>query len=366
MKLLGLIVNPIAGMGGSVGLKGTDGAEIIEEAIDLGARRHSPARTEEFLRQLSHVESEFELITYAGMMGEEEALNCGLKPRVLGKVDQKTSRADTIEAARLMKETVDIIVFCGGDGTAIDIVEVIDAKIPLLGIPAGVKMHSAVFALNPQAAARVITEFLYDRAYLSDAEVVDIDEQAYRRGDLSPRIYGYALTPRILDLVQNMKMPSAETEDEREDQKGLARSVIDKMIDGVYYILGPGTTVKTIAEILGVEKTILGVDILLNKKIIAKDVNENEILAVVEGKDARIVVSPIGNQFFIFGRGNQQISPSVIRKIGKSNIIVISTRDKVRKTTLLRVDTGDTELDKQMRGYIRVVTGYNEETLMRI
>ena len=218
MKILGLIVNPIAGMGGSVGLKGTDGAEIIEEAIDLGARRHSPVRTEEFLRQLSHVESEFELTTYAGMMGEEEALNCGLKPRVLGKVGQKTSRADTIEAAHLMKETVDIIVFCGGDGTARDIVEVIDAKTPLLGIPAGVKMHSAVFALNPQAAAKVITEFLYDRAYLSDAEVVDIDEQAYRRGDLSPRIYGYALTPRILDLVQNMKMPSAETEDEREAQ----------------------------------------------------------------------------------------------------------------------------------------------------
>jgi predicted polyphosphate/ATP-dependent NAD kinase len=353
-------------MGGRVGLKGTDGIGTIEKAIDLGATMHSPERTEEFLRQLSHFESEFELITYSGIMGEKEALNCGFKPRVLGRVGQKTSRADTIEAARLMKNTVDIIVFCGGDGTARDIVEVIDAKTPLLGIPAGVKMHSAVFALNPQSAARVIREFLFDRAYLSDAEVVDIDEEAYRRGDLSPRIYGYALTPRILDLVQNMKTPSAETEDEREAQKALARSVIDKMSDGVYYILGPGTTVKAVAEILGAEKTILGVDILLNKKIIAKDVNENEILTIVDGKDARIVVSPIGNQFFLFGRGNQQISPSVIRRIGKTNIIVISTKDKLRKTTVLRVDTGDNELDEQLRGYVRVVTGYNEETLMKI
>jgi len=366
LKRLGLIVNPIAGMGGPLGLKGTDGQKILEKAIRFGAKPNSPTRAEEFLRQLYYMREQIELFTYAGIMGEYEALNCGFKPRVLGKVAENTSNSDTKEAARLIRQNVDLLIFCGGDGTARDILEIVDAKLPILGIPAGVKMHSAVFALNPLATAKVVADFLLDKTSLMDVEIVDVDEEAYREGRLSPKLYGYAITPGSIEMIQNMKTPSPQTEEERELQKEVARELVEKMIDGIYYILGPGTTVKAVAELLGLDKTLLGVDILLDRKMIAKDANERKILDMIGNGRSKIVVSPIGNQFFIFGRGNQQISPAVIRKIGKDNIVIISTKNKIRHARELRVDTGDSKLDKDLAGYIRVVTGFREETLMKI
>ncbi len=367
MRTLGFIVNPIAGMGGAVGLKGTDGGETLRRAISLGAEPIAPARAELFLSKLKLAEGEVDLLVGAGMMGESEAEKLGFTCKPFGEMKKETASEDTKLVAKSMMEAgVDLLVFCGGDGTARDVLDAIDTSLPALGVPTGVKMHSAVFAVNPESAARLTLRFLQDELPLREAEVMDVDEEAFREGRLSARLYGYMLAPYEPDLIQGMKMASPVTEDEMRNQAAIAIYLIEEMQPDVIYILGPGTTTRTITDLLDEKKTLLGVDLLCNKRVVAKDVNERETLERLSGKKAKIIVTPIGGQGFIFGRGNQQISPTVIRKVGIGNIIVIATRHKLRGLKSLKVDTGDPDLDRELRGLIKVVTDYKQEHVMRI
>ena len=365
---IGFIVNPIAGMGGVVGLKGTDGKGILKKAIKLGAKPVAPKRAEEALKNLLPLKEHLELITYPHNMGQDEAVSVGFSPMVIGNITPgKTSAKDTKQAAREMKKLkVDLIVFCGGDGTACDIYEAIGDSVPVIGVPAGVKMHSAVFAVNPKAAAEVVIKFLTEGLPLRQAEVMDIDEDAFRTGVLSAKLKGYLLVPYEPELVQGVKTSSPLTANEEENKMAIARYIVENMDPEIFYILGPGTTTKVIADLLGVKKTLLGVDIIKNGKIIARDVGEKKILEVIRGKKAKIIVTPIGNQGFIFGRGNQQISPKVIREVGIKNVIVIATRYKLSTIKYLRVDTSDESLDEELRGYTRVIVDYNEEKVVKV
>jgi predicted polyphosphate/ATP-dependent NAD kinase len=362
-KKVGFIVNPIAGMGGAVGLKGTDGKEILEKAVTLGAKPIAPARAETFLSELKPIKEDIHLIVGAGWMGENEATrNQDFCYTVFGENKEVTNNTDTIETARMIvKEGVDLLVFCGGDGTARDVLNAVDAKIPVLGVPTGVKMHSAVFAIDPKAAARIVYGFLSKQLPLWEAEVMDIDEEAFRRGRVSARLHGYLLSPYEPRLIQGAKIASPMTESELRNQAAIAIYATESMEDEVVYVVSAGTTTRTIGDILDEKKTLLGVDLFVNKKIIAKDVNENQILEAIEGKKAKIIVTPIGGQGFIFGRGNQQISPKVIRKVGKDNIVVVATENKMKNLKSLKVDTGDTELDAELAGKIKVVTDYKVE-----
>lgn len=369
MRKLGLIVNPIAGMGGRVGLKGTDGDDILELAIRLGAKPIAPKRAKEMLCELKRFNFELELITYPRLMGEFEARECGFNPVVIGEIGEKTSRDDTIRAARDMVElNVDLIVFCGGDGTARDICEAIDRLVPVLGVPTGVKMHSAVFAVNPRVAARIVFDFFRGLLPLRDGEVMDVDEEAFRRDFISVRLYGYLQVPYEPNLIQGAKAPSPQTDDERENQLAIARYFVERMKDDVIYVLGPGSTLKAVADVLGVPKTLLGVDVVLGGRLLALDVNEHDILSIIDryGRECVIVVTPIGNQGFIFGRGNQQISPRVIKLVGRDNIVVLATRYKLSTISCLRVDTGDVEVDELLKGYMRVIVDYGVEKIVRV
>lgn len=362
LKTLGFIVNPIAGMGGAVGLKGTDGKEILEKAINLGAEPVAPARAEIFLSELEPVKENLRLIVGAGWMGEEEARNHGFNCKVFGEKRKQTTPEDTVEiAGRIVEKRVDLLIFCGGDGTARDVLKAVDSKLPVLGVPTGVKMHSAVFAVGPRAAARIALRFLLKELSLWEAEVMDVDEEAFREGRVSARLHGYLLTPYEPRLIQGMKIASQMTESELRNQAAIAIYIIENMKPDIVYVIGPGTTTRTIGDLLDVKKTLLGVDLFCNKRLIAKDVNEKQILEMIEGKSARIIVTSIGGQGFIFGRGNQQISPKVIRKVGLDNIIVIATENKLSSLKSLRVDTGDPELDAALRGSIKVVTDYKKE-----
>jgi len=367
MKTLGFIVNPIAGMGGTVGLKGTDGRDILNKAVTLGAKPTSPARAERFLLELKPFNTRINLLVGAGNMGEYEAQKAGSSFTVVGEEKEKTTAEDTKQITRSMiAKKADLIAFCGGDGTARDILDVVDTRMPVLGIPAGVKMHSAVFTVSPESAARIAVSFLLENLPLREAEVMDVDEEAFRNGRLSAKLYGYMLVPYKPDLIQSTKMASPSTDDEMRNQAALAIYLIEEMKTNVIYIIGPGTTTRTIADLLDEQKTLLGVDLFCNKRIIAKDVNEREILERIRGKEAKIIVTPIGGQGFIFGRGNQQISPAVIKQVGIENIIVIATKHKLNRLKHLRVDTGDPVLDKQLQGYIRVITDYREERMIHV
>ncbi len=357
--LIGFVINPIAGMGGRVGLKGTD--EVLEEAIKRGAKPIAAKRAREFLKNLK---GDIEFITASGKMGEDVLKDFNFPYRVVYKAPKTTSAKDTKEAVgEFMKENAELIVFVGGDGTARDVVKVADSKIPVLGVPSGVKMYSSIFAVNPEKAAEVVMKFLEGGAKLMDSEVLDIDENAYRKNKLRIKLFGYAKTPYVEDLIQSSKSEYVGSEEE-EDKRWLAEFFVENIEKDTLYLLGAGTTVAKIAEVLGLEKTLLGVDALYNGKIIAKDLSENEILELIEKyPKVKIVITPIGSQGFIFGRGNQQFSERVLEKVGKENIIIVATSRKIRELKKLRIDL---ENAQKFRGYYKVLVGYGKYKLMKV
>jgi predicted polyphosphate/ATP-dependent NAD kinase len=368
IKTIGLIVNPVAGMGGAVGLKGTDGRDIVNRAMSLGARPIAPVRAKAFLSKLKPVKHAVQLIVGAGSMGEDEAKISEFAYEVIGVRKKETSAKDTVAIAKEMADAdVALLVFCGGDGTARDIQKAVNMNVPVIGVPTGVKMHSAVFAVNPQATARVVIRFLYETLPLREAEVMDIDEKAFREGSVSAKLYGYVLAPYEPHLIQVNKIASPMTASELRNHAAIGVYIIETMKPDVVYVIGPGTTTRTIGDLLDAKKTLLGVDLFYNKKIVANDVNEKQILEATQGKNVQIIVTPIGGQGFIFGRGNQQISPEVIRRVGLDNIIVVATEGKLRSLESLRVDTGDSNLDAAFqKRKVKVVADYKTEYLMSV
>ena len=365
-RRLGLIINPLAGIGGMVGLKGSDGAGTVREALALGAVPQAQGRAAEMLRQLVPLRGSLEIVTYPAEMGADQAKACGFEPIVVGAIKPgATTGEDSRDAAReLLERGVELLLFVGGDGTARDIYEAVGESLPVLGVPAGVKMHSSVYATSPRRAGDLVRDFLAGRAPVRPMEVMDIDEEKFRAGDVSAKLYGYLSIPFVASLLQGAKSASRSGAG---DLATLARYVAQQVDDDWRTILGPGTTLREVAKELGVDKTLLGVDIVLRRALIARDVNESELLRIVDGNRCRIVVTVIGGQGFILGRGNQQLSPRVIRAVGLENLLVVATVDKlVALSCPLRVDTGDTELDQELSGYRRVITGSGEESIWRV
>jgi len=363
MKRIGFIVNPVAGMGGSVGLKGTD--DRVAEARSRGAVPQAGNRAGITLELLKKA-PDLEFLTCSGDMGESVLTQAGLTNyRVVYSAESESSRGDTQAAAQVfLDEGVDLILFCGGDGTARDIFSVVGRNLPILGIPAGVKMYSGVFAINPATAAELVAG--PGKTVLRDSEIMDVDEVAYRAGTLDTRLYGIARTPTIRGLVQLPKQVYEEPDEER--AKGeIAQFLQEVMLQGTLYILGAGTTTEAIARYLGLSKTLLGVDVVKNGRLVARDADENTLLRLTEGeKDTWIIISPIGAQGFILGRGNQQISAAVVRRAGVGHVIVVATSHKLRETPELLVDTGDPELDREFGTSIQVICGYRLAQRKRI
>jgi predicted polyphosphate/ATP-dependent NAD kinase len=370
MKKLGIIVNPIAGLGGRVGLKGTDGEEIVRMARKLGAEPEAPKRATEALKVISGIKDNIEVLTYPDEMGENECREAGLNPKVIGTIrSSATTPEDTITAAQeMVAGGVDLLLFAGGDGTAANIYDAIRHKVPALGVPAGVKIHSAVYAVTPRSAGQVAVMFLEGGLTKNRvAEVMDIDEDAFRDGFITAKLHGTLRVPEESRYVQGAK--SGGIQSEKEALQGIAASVIESMADtDSYFIIGSGTTTRLIMVNLGLENTLLGVDVVHDKRLVAKDVTEKQLLDIIVGKNTKIVVTVIGGQGHIFGRGNQQISPSVIRSVVREDIIVVATKEKLAllKGKPLLVDTGDEALNEALSGYLKVTTGYRDYVMYKV
>jgi predicted polyphosphate/ATP-dependent NAD kinase len=356
MHCIGFLVNPYAGMGGAVGLKGTDG--LLQEAKKRGAVPLAPARALAALRLLR--DSDIHFLTCSGAMGEDEMKEAGITTySVEYAAPEMTGADDTRNACKIfLGHTVDAIVFCGGDGTARDVYDIAGTHVPMLGIPAGVKMYSGVFAITPAAAAEILTTA--GGVAVRDADVVDVDEEAYRHGILRTTLYGFARTPYIPERVAGTKQVFEQPDEER--AKAEIAEFIAEVIDGtpeVLTILGPGTTTAKIAEVLGIKKTLLGFDAIRGRELVAEDLNEKGILTLIKDeKKWRLVVSIIGSQGFILGRGTQQVSADIIRKTGIKNIIVVATPYKLSHTPVLYIDTGDPALNASFGDHIQVISGY--------
>jgi predicted polyphosphate/ATP-dependent NAD kinase len=368
---LGLIVNPVAGLGGAVGLKGTDSVEIVARACARGAKAQASARTVMTLRAVrAHLADRIAVAAAPHEMGAEAARAAGFNSRTTGRIRAGASTPEDTKAiaAAMVEAGVSLILFAGGDGTARDIYDAVGTRVPVVGIPAGVKMHSAVYATNPRSAAALVIGFFEQRLPVREVEVMDIDEAAFRCGAVSAKLYGYLEAPFARHLIQGVKMGQAAGGGAALD--AIAADVVEHMEPGCLYILGPGTTVRAISHRLGLAETLLGVDLVKDGRLLAADVTEADILdALIAGgrEGVKIVVTPIGGQGHFLGRGNQQISAAVVRQVGRDNIILVATPEKLTSLgAVLLVDTGDPVADEILSGYIRVVTGYAAEAVCRV
>jgi len=296
-----LIVNPIAGIGGRVGLKGSDGFEIQQRAHQLGAEPMAGKRAAEALAFLHPLADTFDLFTPPGLMGETTARQCGFDPRIIPlphplsyEEEGETSAADTCKAARLMREHgVDLILFAGGDGTARDLYEALGEDFPVLGIPAGVKIYSAVFGTTPHSAGALAAEFMGGkRIQLQQVEVLDIDEEAFRNEQINTRLYGYLTIPHRRGHIQNQKVPTPASE--AVQAQAIAADIIQRMVPGKAYLLGPGTSTRAIAQQLGLPKTLVGVDILTKETSLLQDANEALILNILSKLSVGLIITPTG------------------------------------------------------------------------
>ncbi len=372
MKRVGLIVNPIAGMGGRCGLKGTDGAEILARACELGAVPEAPGRAQQALSRMVPIRDEIEILTISGEMGEAEARAAGFTPTVLFSTDgESTTSDDTRRAAKEMATAgVDLILFAGGDGTARDVYAAAGPDAVCLGVPAGCKIHSGVYGINPRNAGELAALYLRGKVTkVKQAEVMDIDEEEFRHGRVSAELFGYLTVPRDEARVQGGKAGRAASDENALD--AIAFGIMDRMDAETLYLLGTGSTVFGIKKRLGIVGTLLGVDVTRGRKLVAADVTEHQLLDLLGpkgGTPARIVVTVIGGQGYIFGRGNQQLSPRVIQRVGRDHITVVATRQKIAALggKPLLVDTGSEETNAVLTGYMRVVTGYDEEIAVRV
>ena len=360
------MVNPVAGMGGGVALKGTDGPGIVAEARARGAVERAGARAREALTLLASRVPGAPILIAPGPIGCEWAKGLDLSLHVLDLPKLSGTARDTKEAVAAMRSP-DLIVFAGGDGTARDVAGAAPG-VPILGIPAGVKMHSGVFAVTPRAAGALIADILTepDRVRWRETEVMDIDEAALRAGTIAPRLYGMATTPTSGGLMQAAK--GAPPRDDTFAVTGAAREIAEQMQPDVVYVIGPGRSAGAVMEAAGLAPTLLGVDVVVNRKAVAQDVTAAELQELVNGRDVRLVLGVTGQQGFLLGRGNQQIAPEVIRQAGRDGLIVIASAEKLAAlaTPRLLVDTGDADLDARLAGYVRVATGPGRKTMMRV
>ncbi|MCL6271030.1 ATP-NAD kinase family protein [Sansalvadorimonas sp. 2012CJ34-2] len=369
---IGLIINPLAGIGGSVGLKGSDGSETVTKALAMGATPRATDRTRQALMKLVPYKHLIVFHTWPGPMGADLLREMGFLFQVHGFLgDDLTTADDTVHAAKMFAESgVDLILFAGGDGTARNICDSIPESQPVLGIPAGVKIHSGVYAVTPSAAGEILSMLVTGELVdIRPKEVRDIDESAFREGRVRARHYGELLVPESGRFLQNVKQGGREVEELVLND--IADDLKEQLDDDVLLVAGPGSTTRGIMECLGHDSTLLGVDLFAEDKLLGGDVRERDILEAFAGHTGpvRVMITAIGGQGHILGRGNQQLSPKVISEVlereGRDGLIVVATKSKLKELEgrPLLVDSGDPELDKVLSGTLKVMTGYRDAVL---
>jgi predicted polyphosphate/ATP-dependent NAD kinase len=368
---LGLLINPYAGIGGALALKGSDGVEIREKALAMGAEKKALHKTRLALEHIVSMKDQVHLYVASGEMGEALAKEMGFNYSVIYQSAEIQTESQDSEATAqaLLEQQVDLILFAGGDGTARNVCHVIGNSVPVLGIPAGCKIHSAVYAITPAAAGRVLKQVIKGEIVsVSDAEVMDIDEALFRKGRVNARQFGEMQVPTELRYIQAVKMGGKESDELV--LADIAAHIIEIIEDNPeqLFVMGSGSTVEFIMQELNLENTLLGVDIIQNKQLLASDVTANKLLALTAKKSCKLVLTLIGGQGHIIGRGNQQLSADFLNKLGKDNILLVATKSKLQNLSgrPLIVDSGDITTDQQLSGLISIVTGYHDQVLYPI
>lgn len=365
---IGLIVNPIAGLGGRVGLKGTDGLGTVAKALERGAVPQAGARTRRALLRLADRAPNAQLTVASGKLGVDWVHGINLDLSFVQLSETTETVLDTLSAIIAMANC-DVIVFAGGDGTARDVSAALCPNQAMLGIPCGVKMHSGVFAVTPDAAGALMADILTSPQRINwhdNAEVLDIDETALREGHIAPVLYGYARVPILRNRMQAAK--GGPRIDWGTALAGAAAEVVAQMEQGTVYVIGPGTSAGSVMRAAGQTPTLLGIDAILDGVVIGRDINASQLETLIEGRPVRVVLGVTGQQGFLIGRGNQQIGPDILARTTREDLIVLASEDKLRGLAqpVLWIDSGDPGLDKELSGFLRVRTGRGRLTMMRL
>jgi predicted polyphosphate/ATP-dependent NAD kinase len=378
MTRIGILVNPDAGLGGRLGYKGTDGRAA--EARAAGAvDRSGPRMTDalsRFSELLSHLREAPHLMSCSGRMGSDW-VPAGISFEEMVRAPAESTAEDTRRAvSELLDANIDLLFYAGGDGTTRDIVAALEqaerTELPLVGVPTGVKMHSGCFAATPRAAAEVLAAWLAGDLMLASTEVMDLDEEAYREGEWKVRMYAEVQTPSSPRWMQGAKMRVAAAEEE-EVLEGLAAHVgeLAQENPGMLIIWGSGGTLRAMSENLGMQTTLLGIDASRDGVLVGRDLAEDGLLELLDGNGSAgvlLLLSPMGGQGFLIGRGNLQLSPEVLRAVGVDNILGVATPGKLAILSELRIDSGDPDLDADIRErrYLRVLQGFRTTRLIKV
>ena len=381
MARIGVLVNPDAGLGGRLGFKGSDGR--ADEARSSGAKdRAGPRMMEAITHIFNLIQSkkclEFDLFVCGGKMGSDWIKEIPFPNlKVIGDWQGKTSAKDTTLAVELLlEEDVDLIMYAGGDGTTRDIIETLESleslELPLIGVPSGVKMYSGCFAEDTLAAAEVLAAWINGDLGFSTTEVLDMDEESYRLGDWKIDMFGQAITPASPLWIQGSKH-QVQAVGEDEVLESLSEHILEIYVENenCLIIWGAGGSLNKIANLCNLDTTLLGIDISKGNKLIGTDLSEKELILILDNyseNEIVLLLSPMGGQGFLIGRGNLQLSPDVLRKIGIDNIMGVATPAKLLSISRIRIDTGDTSLDKEIRGkkYVKIIQGYRTIKIVKI
>ncbi|MGJ8686929.1 MAG: ATP-NAD kinase family protein [Spongiibacteraceae bacterium] len=370
MFKLGLVINPLAGVGGPIGHKGSD--DLDAAAVDYSINNRAAQRALRCLNAMTAHKSELCIYGYQGLMAELVAVAADISFVSLGcpQSVSTTSRDDTLHAVSALRAAaVDLIVFVGGDGTARDICDELDVSTPVLGIPAGVKMHSAVYAVSPEAAAEIILALLRgDLVDIAEREVRDIDEEAFRRGQVKSRYFGELLVPKLGGYLQQLK--SGGRESEPLVLQDIADFISEDMDDETLWLVAPGGTTQGILSAMELNGSLLGFDAVQGRQVLALDLSASDISARLAAHNGpvKVLLTIIGGQGHLLGRGNQQLTPDIIRQIGRENFMVVATKSKITELSgrPFLVDSNSASLDREWEGYIPVITGYRDSVLYRV
>ena len=381
MARIGVLVNPDAGLGGRLGFKGSDGR--ADEARSSGAKDRAGPRMMEAIKHIFNlIQSkkclEFDLFVCGGKMGSDWIKEIPFPNlKVIGDWQGKTSAKDTTLAVKLLlEEDVDLIMYAGGDGTTRDIIETLESleslELPLIGVPSGVKMYSGCFAEDTLAAAEVLAAWINGDLGFSTTEVLDMDEESYRLGEWKIDMFGQAITPASPLWIQGSKH-QVQAVGEDEVLESLSEHILEIYVENenCLIIWGAGGSLNKIANLCNLDTTLLGIDISKGNKLIGTDLSEKELISILDNyseNEIVLLLSPMGGQGFLIGRGNLQLSPDVLRKIGIDNIIGVATPAKLLSISRIRIDTGDTSLDKEIRGkkYVKIIQGYRTIKIVKI
>ena len=391
---VGIIVNPDAGLGGHLGFKGSDGR--AEEARAAGAQDRSGPRMQQCVEKLSQLlgsslnrqGEEIEFVCWSGRMGSSWIGQTAAT--IIGESPLSTSAQDTASLVKqLVDSEVDLILYAGGDGTTRDIVKTLESigesasKTAIVGVPGGVKMHSGCFATTPKAGAEVVLAYHLGDLRIGITEVMDLDEEVYQTGVWKVRMYGEAWTPSSPRFMQGAK-EQVERASEEDTIEALAEHIKTLVVDNndLMIVWGSGGTLNRMGKHCGHDLTLLGIDVESSspdggsKRILDLDLNEQGLLDIIgqhsdsDGKTKPILLllSPMGGQGFLIGRGNLQLSPDVLRGIGIENILGVATPSKLIGLSNVRIDTGDTTLDEMFheKRFIKILQGFRTTRLIRI